>query len=109
VESNGWIVASWPSALEEAYWADPEVQKREMPNTWPSTMSSEGESWSEVGPDSTFLHMSRFIDSVRTRKPSIQDARTGHHAAAVAHMVNESIKRRMPVYWDRDTDVLRKA
>jgi predicted dehydrogenase len=109
VEGNDWIVASWPSALEKAYWADPEVQKREMPNTWPSGMNNEGESWSEVGPDSTFLHMSRFIDSVRTRRPSIQDARAGHHAAAVAHMVNESIKRKMPVYWDRDTDVLRKA
>jgi predicted dehydrogenase len=109
VEGNGWIVASWPSALEEAYWADPEVQKREMPNTWPSAMNSEGESWSEVGPDATIVHMSRFIDSVRTRKPSSEDARAGHHAAAVAHMVNESIKRRMPVYWDRDTDVLRKA
>jgi hypothetical protein len=53
--------------------------------------------------------MSRFIDSVRTRKPSIQGARRGHHAAAVPHMVNESIKQKMPVYWDRDKDVLKKA
>ena len=109
VEGNGWIVASWPSALEEAYWADPEVQKREMPATWASRMNSEGETWSEVGPDSTYLHMSRFIESVRTRKPSVQDARRGHHAAAVPHMVNESIKRQAPVYWDPEREVLKKA
>jgi hypothetical protein len=46
---------------------------------------------------------------VRTRKPSVEDGRTGHHAAAVAHMVNESIKRKAPVYWDFEKDVLKKA
>jgi predicted dehydrogenase len=109
VEGNAWIVASWPSALEEAYWADPAIQKREMPNTWPSRMNGEGETWSEVGPDSTYLHMSRFIDSIRTRKPSVQDGRAGHHAAAVPHMVNESIKRGTPVHWDPEREVLKKA
>jgi len=53
--------------------------------------------------------MGRFFDSVRTRKPTVEDGRTGHHAAAVAHMVNESIKRRGPVFWDFETDVLKKA
>jgi len=107
VEGNGWIVASWPSALEKAYWADPEVQKRETPGTWDSRMNTEGETWSEVGPDSTVLHMGHFIESVRTRKPSVQDARRGHHAAAVPHMVNESIKRQAPVYWDPQREVLK--
>jgi hypothetical protein len=51
--------------------------------------------------------MSRFIESVRTRKPSMQDARAGHHAAAVPHMVNESMKRKMPVYWDPATERLK--
>jgi hypothetical protein len=39
----------------------------------------------------------------------VQDGRRGHHAAAVAHMVNESIKRKGPVAWDFDNDVLKKA
>jgi predicted dehydrogenase len=108
-EGNGWIVESWPSSLEKAYWADPAVQKLEMPDTWPSQMEKQGESWSEVGPDSTVLHVARFFDSVRTRKPSVQDGRAGHHAAAVAHMVNESIKRKQPVQWDFEKDVLKKA
>lgn len=109
VESNDWVVASWPSALEAAYWADPAVRRRERPDTWPSTMQGQGESWEEVGPDSTTIHMARFFDSVRTRKPSVQDGRMGHHAAAVAHMVNESIRRQAPVRWDFARDVLQGA
>ncbi len=109
VEGNGWIVSSWPSTLEQAYWKDPEVQKREKPETWPSQMQSQGESWVEVGPDSTVIHVARFFDSVRTRKPCVEDGRAGHHAAAVAHMVNESIKRKAPVAWDFEKDVLKKA
>jgi predicted dehydrogenase len=109
VEGNGWIVSSWPSDLEKAYWADPAVQKREKPETWPSRMQGQGESWTEVGPDSTVIHVARFFDSVRTRKPSVQDGRAGHHAAAVAHMVNESVKRKAPVTWDFEKDVLEKA
>jgi hypothetical protein len=108
-EGNDWIVSAWPSPLEKAYWADPAVQKLEMPNTWPAQMESQGESWSEVGPDATVLHVARFVESIRTRKPSVEDGRAGHHAAAVAHMVNESIKRKAPVSWDFEKDVLRKA
>jgi hypothetical protein len=72
-------------------------------------MQGLGESWTEVGPDSTLVHLRRFVDSVRTRKPPIEDGRAGHHAAAVAHMVNESIKRQAPVSWDFEKDVIRKA
>jgi predicted dehydrogenase len=109
VEDNGWIVSSWPSKLEAAYWADPKVERAEKPDTWPAQMQGRGESWSEVGPDSTVIHVARFFDSVRTRKPSVEDGRRGHHACAVAHMVNESIRRKSPVYWDFERDVLKQA
>jgi hypothetical protein len=108
-EGNGWIVTSWPTPLEQAYWADPAVQKLEKPDTWPAQMESQGESWTEVGPDSTDVHVKHFVESVRTRKPPVEDGRVGHRAAAVAHMVNESIKRQGPVAWDFDKDVLKKA
>ncbi len=109
VESNGWIVSSWPSPLEKAYWADPAVRRREKPETWPAQMQGRGESWTEVGPDSTVTHVARFFESIRTHKPPVEDGRAGHHAAAVAHMVNESIKRRAPVAWDFERDLLKKA
>jgi len=109
VDDNDWIVASWPSALEKAYFADPEVQKRERPNTWEPQMVSEGETEREVGHNATLVHMTRFFDSVRTRKPPVEDARMGHHAAACAHMVNQSIRTRAAVEWDFARDILRKA
>ena len=109
VEDNGWIVTSWPPALEKAYYENPEVRKKEKPDTWPARMQSQGESWTEVGPDSTDIHMARFVESVRTRQPGYEDGRRGHHAAAVAHMVNESVKRKAPVSWDFEKDVLKKA
>ncbi len=109
VEGNDWIVASWPKEMEKAYFENPEVQKKERPGTWPSQMWSQGESWTEVGPDATFIHMGRFFDAVRSRKPVYEDGRRAHHNAAVAHMVNESVKRKGPVFWDFDRDVLRKA
>ena len=77
VEGNDWIVGSWPSELEKAYWANPEVRKREKPDTWPAQMQSQGESWREVGPDSTDIHMARFFDAVRTRKPATRTAGGG--------------------------------
>ena len=43
------------------------------------------------------------------QKASVQDGRTGHGAAAVAHMVNESIRRKAPVSWDFERDVLKRA
>jgi predicted dehydrogenase len=107
VEGNDWIVASWPTELEKAYRADPAVKSREMPETWPAQLWSQSESWRQVGRDATFAHMARFFDSVRTRKPPVEDGRRGHHAAAVAHMVNESIRRKAPVTWDFARDVLK--
>ena len=110
VEGNGWIVASWPSSLEKAYWADPAVQKREMPDTWPAQMQSQGESWTRgrprLDPDPP-----RAASSTRCARasPPSRTAAPGHHAAAVAHMVNESIKRKAPVSWDFEKDVLKKA
>lgn len=109
VEDNGWIVTAWPSALEKAYYQDPEVLKKEKPDSGASQMQSQGESWVEVGPDSTDVHMVRFIEAVRTRKPPYEDGRRGHHAAAVAHMVNASVKAKAPVFWDFEKDVLKKA
>jgi len=45
--------------------------------------------------DSTYIHMARFFDSVRTRKPTVEDGRRATRGA-VAHMVNESVKRKAP-------------
>jgi predicted dehydrogenase len=104
-EDNRWITDSWPEALQQAYHADPEVQAKESPWTWPQRMRDDGERWEEVGRSTDVVHLERFVEAVRTRTPPAQDARTGHYAASGAHMVNLSLRRRTPVEWDfaRDT------
>jgi predicted dehydrogenase len=108
-ESNAWIVSSWPKALEEAYWADPKVKAAELADSWAPRMARQSEVSVEEGQDSTFIHMARFFDSVRTRKPSVEDGSVGHHAAAVAHMVNESVRKGHAIEWDFGRDVTKAA
>lgn len=99
-EGNGWIVASWPSELQKAYYEDPKVQKEEVPATWEPRVVPASERWAEQGKDSTQLHLENFFDCVRSRQQPLEDALTGHRAAAVAHLVNLSCKFKKPVEWD---------
>lgn len=96
-EDNRWVVASWPEALESAYYADPRVQARETPETWTPTMKESREVWNEWGQDDTLVHLTRFFECVRTRTAPVEDATVGHRAAAVAHLVNRSIREKRPV------------
>lgn len=99
-EDNRWIVESWPSRLEEAYYKDPKVLKSEVPSSWEPTVSLGMERWDEEGKDSTFVHVANFFDCVRSRKQPVEDALVGHRAAAVAHLVNLSYKQKKMVHWD---------
>ncbi len=104
VEDTSWIVASWPRALEEAYYRDPKVLARERPQTHaPRTLAS-GEEYREEGPEGTILHFGHWLDSIRTRQPYWEDAAAGHRAAACAHMVNRSAAERRVVEWDYAAD-----
>lgn len=107
IEDNGWIVESWPRALEKAYYQKPEVRAAEMPNTWDSRVMGGAERWTSVGRDTTQLHFENFARAVRDRKQPIEDVFAGHRAAAVAHMINLSARRKQPVHWDRMRDDLK--
>jgi hypothetical protein len=54
-----------------------------------------GEGWDEVRP-----HLLNFFASVRTRKPVVEDAVFGNHAAIACHMANEAYFQKKTVYWD---------
>lgn len=100
VEGNGWVVTSWPEALEKAYYEDPKVKAAERPDTWAPQMRKAGEAFDEVGPDATEVHVARFFAAVRGGTPPVQDGAMGHHAAAAAHLVNRSIRERRPLDWN---------
>jgi predicted dehydrogenase len=97
VEDNRWIVESWPTALEQAYFRDQPAK--------PAAKVTPGvEQYRQEGPDATVLHLGHFLDSVRTRRPYWEDASAGHHAAACAHMINRSARERKMVEWDFQAD-----
>jgi predicted dehydrogenase len=107
IEDNGWIVESWPKALEEAYYQDPKVQQAEMPRKWAPQVVEGQERWNEVGRETTVVHFENFFAAVRSRRPPVEDALVGHRAASVAHLINLSAKQKKIVSWDRSRDNLK--
>lgn len=106
-DDNGWIVDSWPSELQKAYYRDPKVIAKERPNRWDPAVAAEEENWRGLGRNSTALHLENFVQAVRSRQQPVEDALAGHRAAAVPHMINLAAKQGRPVYWDRAKETLK--
>jgi predicted dehydrogenase len=103
-EDNGWIVDSWPSKLQRAYYSDPKVIAAERPNRQPQKVLQGAERWEEIGYGDAVPHIQNFVSAIKTRQQPYENAVAGHRAAAVAHMVNISAKHQKPILWDRDRD-----
>jgi predicted dehydrogenase len=99
-EDNAWIVASWPSKLEAAYWADPKVKAAERPGLAKPALAKGAEAYRSTGMDATWTHFAGWLESIRTRKPHWENGERGHRAAACAHMVNRSVREGRVVEWD---------
>jgi predicted dehydrogenase len=61
------------------------------------------------GPDFDDMkpHLWNFFEAVRARKPVVEDAVFGHHAALACHMANESYFRKTAVSWDEASKSIR--
>jgi predicted dehydrogenase len=93
-EGPSWYVSSYPRAMREAYvrkWREENAPKPGQTQLT-ETVSFRGPGYDDVRP-----HLSNFFEAVRTRKPVVEDAVFGHHAALACHMANESYFRRSAV------------
>jgi len=99
-EDNRWIVESWPTAMEEAYYKDPKVKKEEVSASREPKVLGGTETYREEGVGATALHFRNFFRSVRERTQPEEDALAGHRAASCAHLVNLSVKQKRAVQWD---------
>jgi hypothetical protein len=61
-----------------------------------------GHDWDDVRP-----HLQNFFVAVRSRKPVVEDAVFGNHAAIACHMANESYFRKKPVLWDEASKTIK--
>ena len=100
----GWNVNSFPKNLRDAY-----VSKWHAEHDAPigtvaiaETVSYQGTSYDDVKP-----HLWNFFDAVRTRRPVVEDAVFGHHAALACHMANESYFRKSAVLWDEASKTIK--
>jgi len=95
---------SFPRAMREAYvqkWHqenDPKLGQEPLTQT----ISFSGPDFDDVRP-----HLWTFFEAVRTRKPVVEDAVFGHHAALACHMANESYFRKSAVSWDEASKTVR--
>lgn len=99
-EDNRWIVESWPSRLEDAYYRDAKVRISEMPGTRVPKLRAGAEEYRQGGLESTYTHFGHWLNAIRTRKAHWEDATVGHRAAACAHMVNQSAREKRMIEWD---------
>ncbi len=68
----------------------------------PETITYKGPDYDDVKP-----HLWAFFEAVRTRRPVVEDALFGHHAALACHMANESYFRQSAVTWDEKTRTIK--
>ncbi len=95
---------SFPKAMRDAYFKKWHEDNDPMPGQEPLEGGVSYVGWSM---DDTKPHLWNFFQAVRSRKPVIEDAVFGHHAALACHMANESYFRGTPVYWDEASKTIK--
>ena len=95
--SPSYYSGSFPAAMREAYVKQWHAEHDPVPGKEPAPQSVtyNGNDYDDLKP-----HLWKFFEAVRSRKPVVQDAVFGHHAALGCHLANESYFRGVPVYWD---------
>ena len=84
--------------LSESQTLDPKIGHEPMPET----ISFRGPDYDDMHP-----HLWTFFEAVRSRKPVVEDAVFGHHAALACHMANESYFRKTAVVWDEASQTIK--
>jgi predicted dehydrogenase len=91
---------SFPEAMKSEYEAHWHAEHDPPPGQEPITEDAvfNGDDWDDVRP-----HLWNFFQAVKSRKPVVEDAVFGNHAAIACHMANESYFGKKTVYFDSDT------
>ncbi len=95
--SPSYYAYGFPRELREEYFEKWHAEHDPDPGSEPVDGSTtyHGQDWDDTTP-----HVWGFFEAVKTRKPVVQDAVFGNHAALACHMANESYFRQAPVRWD---------
>jgi len=99
-----YYASGFPRAMREAYEKQWYAQHDPVPGkeAMPEVVTYSGPSYDDVKP-----HLWTFFEAVRSRKPVVQDAVFGHHAAAACHMANASYFANSRVTFDPATSAIK--
>jgi predicted dehydrogenase len=99
-----WYAASFPKQLRDTYDAQWYKEHAEPLGHEPISEATvfKGTDYNDVKP-----HLWNFFQSVKSRKPVMEDAVFGHNAALACHMANESYFRRSAVHWDEQAKAIK--
>jgi len=102
--SPSYYTGSYPARLRDAYVKQWHQEHDPVPGKEPAleTITYNGNDYDDLKP-----HLWNFFQAVRSRKPVLQDAVFGHHAALACHLANESYFRKVPVYWDESSRTIK--
>jgi predicted dehydrogenase len=104
-EGYGYSIDSWPKKLQEQFWSEGKHREESSP-----PVRTEGTvNFKPSGPDATVYHLAEFFDCVRTRRQPVENAETGHYAAAAGHMVNLSVRSGKKLTWDAASGTAKEA
>jgi predicted dehydrogenase len=102
--SPSYYAYSFPKALRDAYFAKwhAENDARVAKEATSESITFRGHDYDDIEP-----HLANYFNAVRSRKPVVEDAVFGHHAALACHMANESYFRKNVVTWDEATQTIK--
>jgi predicted dehydrogenase len=102
--SPSYYTTSYPAKMRDAYFKQWHEEHDPPPGKEPDPATT---TWNGNDYDDLRPHVAKFFDAVRSRKPVVQDAVFGHHAALGCHLANESYFRKTPVYWDEGSQSIK--
>lgn len=94
----------FPSAMRATYENDWRQEHQPEPG---HEFVAEAITYTGPSYDDEAPHMWNFLEAVRSRKPVVQDATFGHHAAAACHMANTAYFKKSVVTWDEATSTIK--
>ena len=95
--SPSYYAFSFPKPLRDEYLKSWHAEHDAAPG---KERAAEAVTYRSVSFDDLKPHLWNFFQAVRTRKPVVEDAVFGHHAALACHLANESFFRKSAVSWD---------
>lgn len=98
--------SSYPAKMREDYVKKWHEEHDPAPGKEPLTEQTlyAGDDWDDLRP-----HLWTFFESVRTRKPNVENAVFGNHAAIACHMANLSYFQKRQVFWDPATRTVKDS